>query len=201
MNLSVQRGIKRAIDIAVSGAALLAAWPVLAGIAAAIRITMGKPVFFRQPRPGRGGRIFRMWKFRSMRNLEDCPPGVDGVQRITPLGKILRATSLDELPELINVLVGDMSLVGPRPLLVKYLDRFTPEEARRHEVRGITGLAQVSGRNAQSWEERLATDVRYVDEWSLALDWKILVKTVKTVLAREGVNAGAATTMTEFRPQ
>lgn len=193
--------IKRLIDILVSGFGLLAISPLLALLTAVQLWVHGWPVFFVQERPGRHGRIFRMLKFRTMTNARDANgellPDAD---RLTPFGKLLRKTSLDELPELWNVLKGDMSLVGPRPLLPRYLALYTPEQARRHEVRpGITGLAQVRGRNALSWEERFALDVEYVDTWNLALDLRILWETVGVVLGARGVNAEGQATMQEFR--
>ena len=171
-------------------------------VALVVRVKLGGPVFFRQKRPGKGARIFEMIKFRSMTEARDAAgrllPDAD---RLTPFGKWLRATSLDELPELLNVLKGDMSLVGPRPLLVQYLDRYTPRQARRHEVRpGITGLAQVMGRNAISWEEKFEWDVRYVERQSLALDLRILFLTIRAVLFRTGISAHGDATMPEFNP-
>lgn len=190
---------KRAIDVAVSAPILVLTLPVQAVVAVVVRTTMGSPVLFRQERPGRDGQPFDLVKFRTMSE----PAGTDDLHatsRITRTGALLRATSLDELPTLWNVVRGDMSLVGPRPLLMAYLDRYTPEQARRHEVRpGVTGLAQVSGRNAVSWEERLALDVEYVDRRSLRLDLQILVRTVVAVLRRSGIDAGDGVTMTEFR--
>ena len=189
-----QDGFKRVIDIAVSAVGLIVTAPITAATAVAIAICMGHPVLFRHPRPGKEGRIFELVKFRSMRK-PDATHKSDA-ERLTRTGRFIRSTSLDELPTLWNVLKGDMSLVGPRPLLVEYLDRYTPEQARRHEVRpGVTGLAQVSGRNAISWEQKLALDVRYVDTRSLSLDLKILLRTLGTVLRRDGVTApGEATT-------
>jgi len=174
-------------------AAALAAVPMIA-IAVAIRVTMGRPVLFTQPRAGRDGRVFTIYKFRTMRVGDG-----DDDARITPLGRLLRSTSLDELPELWNVVRGDMSLVGPRPLLVDYLGRYDAFQARRHEVRpGITGLAQVSGRNASSWAARLDLDVRYVDQRSLGLDLRILWRTVGAVLRRDGISADGHATMPRF---
>lgn len=185
---------KRVFDIAVSAAALLVAAIPMAILAAAIRLTMGSPVLFRQVRPGLGGELFTILKFRTMRDGDE-----PDAERITRLGRFLRETSLDELPELLNVLRGDMSLVGPRPLLVAYLERYTPTQARRHEVRpGLTGLAQVSGRNATDWEQRFALDVEYVDTRSFALDLRIIGRTVRAVLAREGIAADGHATMPEF---
>ena len=186
--------LKRAFDVAVSAVALLVAALPMAALAVAIRLTMGSPVLFRQVRPGLGGERFTILKFRTMRDGDE-----PDAERITRLGRFLRETSLDELPELLNVLRGDMSLVGPRPLLVAYLDRYTPEQARRHEVRpGLTGLAQVSGRNATTWEQRFALDVEYVDTRSFALDLRIIGRTVRAVLAREGIAADGHATMPEF---
>ena len=185
---------KRAFDVLVSAVALLVAAIPMAALAVAIRFTMGSPVLFRQVRPGLGGRTFTILKFRTMRDGDE-----PDAERITRLGRFMRETSLDELPELLNVLRGDMSLVGPRPLLVAYLDRYTPEQARRHEVRpGLTGLAQVSGRNATTWEQRFALDVEYVDTHSLALDLRIIGRTVRAVVAREGISAEGHATMPEF---
>jgi sugar transferase EpsL len=193
--------MKRLFDIAASAVAIVLLFPVLLGLAATIRWKLGSPVLFRQQRPGLGGRPFWLLKFRTMTDAH----GVDGVLlpdavRLTPFGRFLRATSLDELPELINVLKGDMSLVGPRPLLMQYLDRYTPEQARRHEVRpGITGWAQVNGRNAITWEEKFKLDVWYVDNWSLWLDIKIIAMTVWKILKREGISQSGQATMEEFK--
>ncbi|MBW2733968.1 MAG: sugar transferase [Deltaproteobacteria bacterium] len=193
---------KRAFDLSVAGAALCASAPVMAATALAVRLSMGAPVLFRQARPGKHGKIFTALKFRTMRDAV----GSDGValpdeERLTAVGELLRKTSLDELPQLLNVVKGEMSLVGPRPLLVRYLERYSAEQARRHDVLpGITGWAQVHGRNATSWDDRFANDVWYVENWSLALDVKILAATVLTVVRREGISeegAGVAT-MREF---
>jgi lipopolysaccharide/colanic/teichoic acid biosynthesis glycosyltransferase len=176
--------------------------PIMVGVALLVRIKLGSPVFFRQRRPGKDAQIFEMVKFRTMTDARDAAgqPLPDAV-RLTPFGKRLRATSLDELPELWNVLRGDMSLVGPRPLLVQYLQRYSPRQARRHEVRpGITGLAQVMGRNALSWDEKFEWDVRYVEQQSFWLDLKILGLTLKSVLLRHGINADGSATMPEFNP-
>ncbi len=192
--------MKRLIDIAGALTLLALAGPVLALAACAVWATMGRPVVFRQARTGLGGRTFTLLKLRTMRPAR---PG-DGVSagdatRLTALGRWLRATSLDELPQLWNVLRGDMSLVGPRPLLPCYLERYSPEQARRHEVApGITGLTQVSGRNALSWDEKFALDVRYVDERSLRLDLWILWRTLVTVLGGRGIGAADHATMPEF---
>jgi lipopolysaccharide/colanic/teichoic acid biosynthesis glycosyltransferase len=194
--------MKRAFDFLASLAALLLLSPVLLAIAVLVRMGIGSPVLFSQPRPGLRGRIFTMWKFRTMSDTRDADGGLrPDAERMTPLGRALRSTSLDELPELWNVLRGDMSLVGPRPLLVAYLSRYTAEEARRHEVRpGLTGWAQVNGRNATTWEERLQLDVWYVDHRSWRLDMRILLRTVAIVLRRDGVSSPGSATMPEFRP-
>jgi len=191
---------KRSFDVAVSGVALILFSPLFALLALLIRLRLGSPVFFRQMRPGLLGKPFSMVKFRTMTDARDAEGRLlpDG-ERLTPFGRFLRSTSLDELPELWNVLRGDMSLVGPRPLLTAYLERYSPEQARRHEVRpGITGLAQVNGRNALTWEEKFRLDVVYVDTWTFALDLRILAKTVVAVLRREGIAAEEHPTMPEF---
>jgi len=191
---------KRAIDVCGATAALAVLGPVLLLIALAIWRSLGTPVLFRQVRAGLHGRLFELLKFRTMTDARDAAGELrpDG-ERLTRLGSWLRATSLDELPELLNVLCGDMSLVGPRPLLVDYLGHYSPEQARRHEVLpGITGWAAVHGRNATSWQRRLALDVWYVDHWSLRLDLKILLMTVVTVLKREGISASGHATMPRF---
>jgi lipopolysaccharide/colanic/teichoic acid biosynthesis glycosyltransferase len=195
-----QLRIKRGIDIAVAGIGLVVGSPLLAGIGVAVLVTMGRPVLFRQQRPGLDGVPFMLLKFRTMRaGLRPDGTPLSDHERITRLGRFLRATSLDELPELWNVLRGDMSLVGPRPLLMAYLDRYTPEQARRHTMRpGITGLAQVRGRNALTWEEKFALDREYVDRWSIWLDLRILLRTSWQVIRRDGINAGEQTTMPEF---
>jgi lipopolysaccharide/colanic/teichoic acid biosynthesis glycosyltransferase len=193
--------IKRGLDIAIAATALLLAAPVLLFVAIAVRVNLGGPVLFRQQRPGLHGRPFTMVKFRTMRDAlgRDGRPLPDA-ERLTPFGALLRSTSLDELPELWNVLRGDMSLVGPRPLLMEYLDRYTPEQARRHEVRpGVTGWAQIHGRNALSWEERFRLDVWYVEHRSLRLDLQILRRTLALVLRRTGVSANGEATMPVFQ--
>ena len=188
--------MKRALDIAVAVGGLVLAAPLLLALALAIRATMGAPVLFRQRRVGLGGRTFTLLKLRTMRAAS---AGESDAARLTRLGTFLRAWSLDELPQLWNVLRGDMSLVGPRPLLPEYLARYTPEQARRHEVRpGVTGLAQVSGRNGLTWEEKFALDVRYVDERSVGLDLRILWRTFVAVIRRDGVSAAGHATMPEF---
>ena len=192
--------IKRMIDITVSAAALLLLAAPMAMIALAIFIADGRPILFRQLRPGYKARPFTLLKFRTMAEMRDQEGNaLADSQRLTRLGALLRSLSLDELPQLWNVLIGDMSLVGPRPLLMQYLDRYTAEQARRHDVRpGITGWAQVNGRNALNWPQRFALDVWYVDHWSLALDSRILAKTVLQILKREGISQVGQATMTEF---
>ena len=189
--------VKRAIDILIAGLALILSLPIQLVVALLVRINLGSPVLFTQQRPGRSGRMFTMYKFRTMRDItEDL---VSDEDRITPFGSWLRSTSLDELPELLNVLKGDMSIVGPRPLLPEYLPLYTARQARRHEVRpGVTGLAQVKGRNAMPWAERLAWDVRYVETRSFALDCRIVLDTFKVVLAREGITEEGQVAMTDF---
>lgn len=188
---------KRALDAVVGSALLVASLPVQAGVAAVVAVAHGRPVLFVQERPGLGGRIFRMRKFRTMRAPRF--PDEPDADRLTSVGRFLRSTSLDELPELWNVVVGDMSLVGPRPLLVEYLARYSERQARRHEVRpGITGLAQVSGRNGLSWEEQLELDVRYVEELSPRTDLSILWRTILTVLGRQGISAPGEATRAKF---
>ena len=189
------------IDIAVATAVLVVGAPVIAATAALVYVDVGRPLLFRQNRVGLGGRIFELVKFRTMRDAvdRDGRPLPDR-ERLTRIGRLLRASSLDELPQLINVLGGDMSLVGPRPLLVEYLPRYSPEQARRHEVKpGITGLAQVAGRNGLSWPEKFALDVYYVDHRSLALDLRILARTVAAVAKRDGIAAAGEATMPEFQ--
>ncbi|WP_436410802.1 sugar transferase [Thermus scotoductus] len=193
--------LKRALDVIGASCALLAFGPVMIYIALRIWREMGSPVLFRQVRPGLYGKPFVMYKFRTMTEERDADGRLlPDERRLTPLGKFLRQYSLDEFPEFINVLKGDMSLVGPRPLLMEYLDRYTPEQARRHEVKpGITGWAQVNGRNALSWEEKFKLDVWYVDNWNLLLDLKILLMTIVKVLRREGISAQGHATMPEFK--
>lgn len=193
--------MKRLFDMLVAGVALIVALPFLAILALLIRAKMGSPVFFRQTRPGLNGEPFELLKFRTMHDAV----GADGVQlpdfeRLTPFGRFLRSTSLDELPELWNVLKGEMSLVGPRPLLMEYLPLYTPEQARRHEVRpGITGWAQINGRNAISWNEKFTLDVWYVDNRSLRLDLKILILTIARVVRRQGINDAKGIGAERFR--
>ena len=193
--------LKRVLDVLGASAALVVLSPLLAVVAVLVRARMGPPVLFRQLRPGREGRPFELTKFRTMTDQR----GPDGAllpdaQRLTALGRFLRRTSIDELPELINVVRGDMSLVGPRPLLMEYLPRYSPEQARRHEVRpGVTGWTQVNGRNALTWEEKFALDVWYVDHRSTRLDLEILGRTVSQVLGGQGVSAPDHATMEPFR--
>jgi lipopolysaccharide/colanic/teichoic acid biosynthesis glycosyltransferase len=200
----VYDAVKRLGDIVLSAVLLVVLSPLLAVTALLVRTTLGPPALFRQLRPGREGRVFTLYKFRSMTTacgLPDADAVATDAERLTRFGRFLRASSLDELPELYNVLIGDMSLVGPRPLLVAYLDRYTAEQSRRHEVRpGITGWAQVNGRNAVPWPERFAMDVWYVDNRSLALDLRILGMTVATALSRRGVSAEGHATMEPFEP-
>lgn len=192
--------VKRALDLIGALVGLIVCSPVMLAVGLLVRWSMGPPVLFRQVRPGLDGKIFGIYKFRTMANLRDEQGDLlPDANRLTPVGAFLRALSLDELPELLNVIRGDMSLVGPRPLLVEYLDRYTPEQRRRHEMRpGITGWSQVKGRNALSWEERFALDVWYVDHWNLWLDTKILWLTVGKVLRREGIHASGHATMPAF---
>jgi len=192
--------IKRIFDIVFSLVLIVLLSPILLFLAIAIRFLLGSPVLFKQKRPGKSGRIFWIYKFRTMNGDRDNQGNLlPDEQRMTRFGAFLRSTSLDELPELINVLKGDMSFVGPRPLLVEYLDRYTDEQARRHEVKpGITGWAQVNGRNAISWEEKFKLDVWYVDNRSFWLDIKILILTVKKVLIREGISSSNSVTMDKF---
>lgn len=195
------RMIKRLFDLAAASVGLVVLAPVLGGIGLAVRVSLGRPILFRQVRPGLGGRPFTMLKFRTMRDAvgPDGSPLPDS-ERLTRIGRFLRSTSVDELPELWNVLKGEMSLVGPRPLLMEYLPLYTPEQARRHEVRpGITGWAQVNGRNALSWDEKFRLDVWYVDNRTFWLDLKILWLTVKKVFVREGINQPGQATAQKFR--
>jgi lipopolysaccharide/colanic/teichoic acid biosynthesis glycosyltransferase len=193
--------IKRALDVAGAALALVLAAPLLLVLGLAVRASLGAPVLFRHERAGRHGRPFTLCKLRTMTDARDASGRLRAdAERLTPFGAWLRRTSLDELPELIHVLAGRMSLVGPRPLPVAYLPRYTREQARRHEVRpGITGWAQVHGRNALGWDERLALDVWYVDHRSLALDLRIMARTLGVVLRGEGIAAAGEATMPEFR--
>ncbi len=190
---------KRAFDLAVAIPALLISLPVQGLVAAVVAVDLGRPVFFRQRRPGLLGEPFELVKFRSMRPVDVGRGWVDDASRLTRVGRALRATSLDELPSLWNVVKGDMSLVGPRPLLVEYLERYSPEQARRHNVRpGLTGLAQVSGRNSLDWERKLRLDVEYADTLSFRGDLAILCATVRAVVLRQGISADGMATMSEF---
>lgn len=203
MNRAVLKGMaKRLLDLALSLLGLLLLSPVLVSAGVLVWAGMGVPIFYSQRRPGLRGKPFVLYKFRTMLDIRnpDGTPSPDD-QRLTRIGGFLRSTSLDELPELFNVLKGDMSLVGPRPLLMEYLDRYTPQQARRHEVKpGITGWAQVNGRNSLSWADKFRLDVWYVDHWTLWLDLKILWMTLLKVARREGISYDGCATMPEFRP-
>jgi lipopolysaccharide/colanic/teichoic acid biosynthesis glycosyltransferase len=191
---------KRFFDLLITLPGLIVLSPILAAAAAAIWVLDGRPLLFRQPRPGYRGKIFTVYKFRTMRDLrgQDGQPLPDE-QRLSRLGRFLRASSIDDLPNLFNVLRGEMSLVGPRPLLVKYIPLYSPEQMRRHDaLPGITGWAQINGRNALSWDEKFRLDVWYVDHWSLWLDVKILALTLWKVLKREGINEPGHATAQEF---
>lgn len=192
---------KRLIDIVGAGTGLALLSPVLAAVAVTVRLRLGKPVLFSQSRPGYHGQLFTIYKFRTMSHFYDesgqLLPDAD---RLTRLGRFLRETSLDELPELFNVLKGEMSLVGPRPLLPEYLDRYAEAQRRRHDmVPGVTGWSQVLGRNSLSWDEKLALDVWYVDHWSMALDFRILARTFAAVVRRQGISAEGHVTMPAFK--
>ena len=192
--------IKRPQDFLCALLAIIVLSPILAVVAILVRIKLGSPIIFTQERPGLNGKIFKLYTFRTMLPLKSdvVDPSKDA-ERLTPFGKKLRATSLDELPELFNMLKGDMAVVGPRPLLVQYLPRYNEHQARRHEVRpGFTGLAQVSGRNALSWEEKFDLDVQYVDHITFIGDWRIIFKTLKTVIKKEGISSSNSDTMNEF---
>lgn len=195
--------MKRIFDLTIALLALIALSPLIAITALLVRIKLGKPVFFTQLRPGLRGEAFRMFKFRTMLDAldQDGNPLPDA-DRLTPFGRLLRSTSIDELPGLFNVVRGDISLVGPRPLLMQYLPLYSPEQARRHEVRpGLTGWAQVNGRNALSWDDKFAFDIWYVDNRSFLLDLRILWMTVRKVLFREGISADGEATMQAFTGQ
>lgn len=195
-----ERWFKRPQDVILSSLAIVGLSPVMAVTAALVRTKLGSPVLFSQERPGKDGKVFKLYKFRTMTDERDekgelLPDEV----RLTPFGQLLRSTSLDELPELFNILKGDMSVIGPRPLLVKYLPRYSELQARRHEVRpGLSGLAQVHGRNSASWEEKFEWDVCYVDRITFAGDWKIIGQTVLKALKREGISSDTSATMEEF---
>jgi len=192
--------LKRALDIIIASAALALLSPVYLIVARKVKKNLGSPVLFRQVRPGLNGKPFEMIKFRSMKDAVDAQGhALPDSERLTPFGKMLRATSLDEMPELWNVIKGDMSIVGPRPLLMEYLPLYNEEQAKRHNVRpGMTGHAQVNGRNAISWEEKFKLDSWYVENQSLWLDFKIMLKTVKKVLAKEDISAEGEVTVTKF---
>ena len=191
---------KRLFDLAVAVPASVIAAPILGLVALLVRAKLGAPVLFRQTRPGLYGKPFTLYKFRTMTDARDAQGNLlPDAARLTPFGRFLRSTSLDELPELWNVLRGDMSLVGPRPLLMQYLDRYTPDQARRHEVRpGITGWAQINGRNALTWEQKFALDVWYVDHLSFWLDLKIIALTLWKILKREGISQPGQATVEYF---
>ncbi len=197
----LSRWIKRLIDIICSGLLLLLLSPLFMLISIAVWFKLGSPVIFRQSRPGLKGRVFDMYKFRTMSDSTDGNGNLlPDSERLLSFGIGLRRSSLDELPELINVLIGDMSMVGPRPLLTSYMELYNDEQSRRHEVRpGITGWAQINGRNTISWEEKFELDVWYIDNWSLQLDLKILVQTLWKVISREGISAEGEATMTLFK--
>jgi len=193
--------IKRPQDLTLSFVALIVLSPVLVFVAILVRMKLGSPILFKQERPGLNGRIFKMYKFRTMTDLRDdngelLPDSV----RLTEFGRFLRSTSLDELPELWNIVAGDMGIIGPRPLLVQYLALYNAHQERRHEVRpGLSGLAQVNGRNAISWEDKFNLDIEYVDNVSFIGDWKIIFLTIKKVFVREGINSDSSATMEPFR--
>lgn len=202
MSLLSGRGydpLKRTVDLIAASLGLILTAPLQMVIALLVRRNLGSPVLFRQDRPGMDEQIFRLAKFRTMKDFDPTMGLITDADRLTPFGQFLRSTSLDELPTLLNVVKGEMSLVGPRPLLVRYLPRYNATQSRRHEVRpGITGLAQVNGRNTLSWDDKFAMDVEYVDNRSLLLDIKILFQTFAKVVARDGVDQEGGVTMDEF---
>jgi lipopolysaccharide/colanic/teichoic acid biosynthesis glycosyltransferase len=193
--------VKRVLDVASATAAFIITSPIQLGVAVAVAVKLGRPVLFRQARPGKDGKIFTLVKFRTMANADSRTSDVaHDAARLSRFGQLLRSTSLDELPTLVNVIKGDMSIVGPRPLLVQYLDRYTAVQARRHEVRpGVTGLAQVKGRNLLGWDRKFELDVEYVDKRSIWLDAKILYWTIAAVLKRDGIAAADHATTHEFK--
>ena len=192
--------IKRFMDFRIAALSIIIFSPLLILLAILVRVKLGGPVIFKQERPGLNGKVFKLYKFRTMTDAKDENGNLlDDEYRLTSFGKKLRSTSLDELPELYNILKGDMSIVGPRPLLVKYLPLYNDEQKRRHDVRpGLTGLAQVSGRNAITWTEKFNRDIEYVDNVSLGLDISIFFKTIYCVLKKEGINSDSAATMEDF---
>ena len=195
-----EKYLKRPQDLVLSLGATVALSPVLIGTAVLVKKKLGSPIFFTQDRPGKDGRIFKLYKFRTMIDAydENGVPLIDEL-RITPFGQKLRSSSLDELPELFNIIKGDMSIVGPRPLLVQYLERYNDFQARRMEVRpGFTGLAQVHGRNATTWDDRFSWDVKYVDKVTFLGDWKIIFDTLRVVIKREGISSDTSVSMEEF---
>ncbi len=198
--MSVSRGIKWILDRAIAAIALIVLSPILLVLAIAISQQMGNPIVFSQPRGGKDNTVFTFYKFRTMTDERDSEGNLlPDMQRLTPLGKFLRNSSLDELPQLWNVLIGDMSFIGPRPFIAVYLERYSPEQARRHDVRpGITGWAQINGRNSISWEEKFALDLWYIDNWSLGLDIKIMFQTVAAIVSKKDVDEAENVSMTEF---
>jgi undecaprenyl phosphate N,N'-diacetylbacillosamine 1-phosphate transferase len=196
-----QRHIKRPQDFCCALLAIILLSPVMLVTTILVRMKLGSPVIFKQERPGLNGKVFKLYKFRTMTDAKDSTGRLlSDEERLTTFGKKLRATSIDELPELINILKGDMSVVGPRPLLVQYLPLYNERQRRRHEVRpGVTGLAQVNGRNAISWEEKFEYDVAYVDNVTFLGDWRIVFRTIKTVLARDGISSDTSVTMEAFK--
>jgi sugar transferase EpsL len=193
---------KRLLDVSFAVSLLIVFFPLFVVVTSLVRLKLGLPALFRQRRPGLNGEPFSIYKFRTMTEARDAEGNLlPDAERLTPLGKFLRSTSLDELPEVVNVLKGDMSIVGPRPLLMQYLDRYSPDQARRHEVKpGLTGWAQVNGRNAITWEEKFEYDVWYVDHQSLWLDLKIIALTILKIMKREGISQPGYATAAEFNP-